>query len=101
MSDQGTAGSLVTLCPCGQGVSRHPGWGDPHEYGPQCCRCCGDIGSVTLESMFRYGLRAARAQYLTPGELAMIDAADLGELMALAAAANMRKLLAATTRFST
>jgi hypothetical protein len=82
-------------------MSRHPGWGDPHEYGPLCCRCCSDIGSVTLESMFRYGLRTARARYLTPGELELVGTADLGELMAMATAANMRMALAATTRFST
>jgi hypothetical protein len=56
---------------------------------------------VTLESLLRFGLRFARAQHLTPGELARVDAADLDELMAMVAVANMRKSLETATRFST
>jgi len=91
---------VATLCPCGGRPSRHPGWGAPHDYGPLCCRCCVNAGAVTLKSMFRYGLRSARAEFLTADELARVDTAELEELAALATAANLRMALASTTRFS-
>lgn len=86
----------------GCGEHHDAGWRAPHEYGPACCGCC-PAGGVTLESMFRYGLRERRRGHLSPEELGRVATATLPELAVLATIANLRMALleACPPRFST